>query len=119
ASWWEVVGVVGEGQPSLEVPDPLERQLKSELDLPRVAGRSEEAELRGSQDGGIVGVLRASLGKQEVRMVQKVEEFRAKFQSGPFASFEILKYRQIPGLVTRPFNSVPAYVAVRTLRRIS
>src|SRR6185437_14940221 len=32
----------------------LETQLKCELNLPRRASRGQEAELRGSQDGGIV-----------------------------------------------------------------
>src|SRR5690348_14044997 len=69
----------------------LERKLKRELYLTRIACRCQEAELGSSEGCSVNGVLRSRFCKLQVRMVEDVEELRAEFQPYALTETEVLE----------------------------
>ena len=80
---------------------PSEIKLQRELDLPRIARRqrvSEAAHVRSSRSIDVIRIKfqgrrlstdRAKLSKQEVRVVEDVEEFRSEFEMHLLANREL------------------------------
>src|SRR5262249_44753123 len=83
----------------------------------RVAERARRGVLRGVYVIGIelqwcgLGTDRAKLAKQEIRVVEHVEEFRPEFDAHPLADRKLLDQRSVPGLVSRSTDDVAASIA--------
>ena len=77
----------------------LKTKLQSKLNLSRRPRCREAPELRSTQDGCVVAVLRPAVREQKVRVVQNIEKFRPEFQIGSFRRSKILEGRQVPGRV--------------------
>src|SRR4029077_155519 len=104
----------------------LKIELQSELDLSRCACRqriTEAAHVRGGDgidviriklQGRRLGTDRAKLSKQEVRVVEDIEEFRPEFEMHLLANRKLLDQRSIPSLVARALDDVPSGVAERS-----
>src|ERR1700688_754539 len=100
----------------VEYPSPafsLQRKFQCELNLTWIASRRQKSELRGTKGCSVDRILRPGFSELHVGMIEHVEEFSTEFKFCPLGNRKILEQREVPYLIARPLDAIPANVTER------